>query len=81
MKTGAISPNSQKAVRKKCPAGERVTGGGVHTAGGKGNNWISSTSPQDTSADPDTLTDDRWEGYLENDTSKRREIKAYVVCR
>ena len=81
VRTGAIGPHSQKSVRKACPAGDRVTGGGAHTAGVNGNNWISSTSPQDTSTDQDTLPDDRWEGYLDNDTGKQREIKAYAVCR
>ena len=79
--TRAISPNSQKAVRTACPAGDRVTGGGAYAAGGNGNNWISSISPEDGNSDQDALPDDRWEGYLENDTGKRREIKAYVVCR
>ena len=81
VKTTGIGPASQKAARKPCSSGERVTGGGGHTAGGHGNNWISSTSPEDTSADPDDLTDVRWEAYFENDTGERREIKAYVVCR
>ena len=81
VKTSGIGKNSQKAVWQACSAGERVTGGGAYTAGGNGRNWISSTSPEDASTDQDDLPDDRWQGYLENDTGKRREIKAYAVCR
>lgn len=75
--TRSLGSARQGRVGKKCPVGAKVTGGGARIAG---SGWISSLYPADGS-DADAELDDRWEAYLENLSSKKRDITAYVICR
>ena len=75
--TRSLGSAQQGLVRKRCPAGTKVTGGGARIAG---SGWISSLYPAD-GGDTDGELDDRWEAYLENLSAKKRPISAYVVCR
>ena len=76
-RTRSLGSGEQGLVAKACPAGTRVTGGGARIAGG---GWISSLYPDDGD-DADEEPDNRWAAYLENQSAKKRDITAYVVCR
>lgn len=67
-------------MQKRCGSGDQLTGGGAGIAVGNGNGWISSIYPRDA-GDGDNETDDIWAAYLENNSSKKRKITAYAVCR
>ncbi len=78
-RTVDVDPTSQGHVQKKCASGDQVTGGGADITVGGGRGWISTTYPVDT--DSDNTPNDAWKAYLENTSSKPREITVYAVCR
>jgi len=79
-KTVNVAKKTQGFAQKRCGSGDQVTGGGAGIEVGNGKGWISSIYPADA-GDGDNETDDIWGAYLENDSSKKREITAYAVCR
>jgi len=78
-KTVDVAKKSQGHAQKRCASGDQVTGGGGAIAVGNGKGWISTIYPVDT--DGDTTPDDAWGAWLENTSSKKREITVYAVCR
>ena len=78
-RTVEVAKKSQGFAQKRCGSGDQVTGGGGAIAVGGGKGWISTTYPRDT--DSDATPDDAWGAYLENTSSKKREITAYAICR
>jgi hypothetical protein len=78
-----IAPFTQESVARGCPGDDRVTGGGAHiSAGATRRTWIRSIYPEDRAEDADSVADDAWKAFLENDDGQvERTITAYAVCR
>jgi hypothetical protein len=73
-------PDGMRGVSKaSCPAGSKVTGGGVHASGGDPDIEVNSTNPFD-GPDPGTAADDAWTTTGDNFTGAPATITTYAVC-
>jgi len=79
--TSASIPNpagAQSNGRADCPAGQSLTGGGVFGAGFQQQN-VNSSYPID-GPDADTVPDDSWEAFVNNNSGSASTFTVYAIC-
>jgi hypothetical protein len=77
---GTAGPSTYGEATATCPAGTRITGGGVATDG-LALVALTISSPVD-SADPNTKPDNAWQGEADNySTSNQAFVNVVAICR
>jgi hypothetical protein len=76
----SVGANSQGFGTADCPADQSVIGGGVLPDGDAMEVSVNGSYPGDNSSDADTVRDDRWAVYINNNGPWLEEFKVYAIC-
>jgi hypothetical protein len=80
--TGAdvtIAPGDQEYGDVNCPAGTTLTGGGVYSSG-LTDVSVNASYPVDTGVDADSLPNNRWAAYVNNNSLDDQLFRVYAIC-
>ena len=72
-----VEPEATSSAQVFCPAGYKVSGGGVQTT--SFGLTVNETRPVD-GADTDSVVDDGWVSFVENPSSLERSATTWAVC-
>ena len=76
-KSFTIEPGATSSATVFCPAGYKVSGGGVQTT--SFGLRVNETRPED-GADTDSVVDDGWVSYVENPSASASSAVTWAVC-
>lgn len=74
-----VAPDSSRAAHVACPAGTKVSGGGVELLGGDHSVEVGTSAPSD-GPDANNKPDDAWSGTGNNGTGGSVEMHVFAVC-